>query len=386
MWDVAPILAGLVEVGLTEHILVSTRSGYESAIRSYVDFLKAFHGPPPFPADGIWLCAWIAYICMDISVPSLKVYLSGIKYGQGCHGSLWTLDGDERLRRMLRWVKKRYGSAGKATKVPLSLRLLSRIFSFIPGWPSLRRMSHDDRVYVAASVVATLGFLRGGEFTWSKGSCRRMLLGADLQVISSLGSPAVRVSIPRPKTRWWLPSVSVTCFQPASGCFLDPAWLVNGMRNLAPAGASMGPSDAAFRMTNGAPLSRSVAVTRTTELMTAANVQLLDHRGEPMDVKAASWRAGGVASAKEAGLSDAVIMEMGRWTSPAWLHYSVTNLHDVRDAMRSMWVAACAPDILAGGHVVGVSAPADASDNDVVAQAQSLLASSNRSSYRRATG
>jgi hypothetical protein len=252
--------------------------------------------------------------------------------------------------------------------------------------PSLRRMFHDDRVYVAVSVVATLGFLRGGEFTWSKGSCCRMLLGADLQVISSLGSPAVSVSIPRPKTRWWLPSVSVTCFQPAPGCFLDPAWLVNSMRNLAPTGAWMGPSDAhSVILTNGAPLSRSVAVTRTTELMTAANVQLLDHRGEPIDVKAVSWRAGGVASAKEVGLSDAVIMEMGRWTSPAWLHYSVTDIHDVRDAMRSMWVAACAPDILAGGHVVGVSAPADASDNDVVAQAQSLLASSSRSSYRRAT-
>lgn len=141
IWDVAPCLAKLVEVSLTEHITEGTRKGFESAIRSYARFLSDFGGPSPFPVDAIWLCAWIIYVCMDISVASVKVYLQGIKYGQGCHGSAWTLDRDERLRRALRWVKREYGAAPRSHKVPLSLRLLLKLFCLIPGWPNLTRIS-----------------------------------------------------------------------------------------------------------------------------------------------------------------------------------------------------------------------------------------------------
>jgi hypothetical protein len=144
MWSVAPALARRVEIAITEHITEGTRKGYESAIKSFTGFLSSFDGPPPFPVDPVWLCAYIIYTCMDVSVPSMKVYLQGIKYGQGCHGFPWTLDGDERVRRALRWVKRRYGMATKASKLPLSLRLLSRLFQHIPGWPRLASMTHND--------------------------------------------------------------------------------------------------------------------------------------------------------------------------------------------------------------------------------------------------
>jgi hypothetical protein len=129
------------------------------------------------------------------------------------------------------------------------------------------------------------------------------------------GCSSVTVAVPQPKTRWWLPFVAVTCFSPGTGCYLDPAWLVSAMRRMS--SVSMGPKDAAFRMADGSPLSRDFAVRRTSELIVKADVRLVDHRGEPLDVKAASWRAGGVASAKEANIPDSTIMEMGRWTSSA---------------------------------------------------------------------
>jgi hypothetical protein len=363
MWVVAPDLARRVEIALTEHVTAGTRDGYESAIKSFSDFLIGFGGPPPFPVDPVWLCAYITYICMSISVPSMKVYLQGIKYGHGCQGFQWSLDGDERIRRALRWVKRRYGMASKASKVPLSLQLLSRLFLQIPGWPRLLAMSHDDRVFVAASVVATLGFLRGGEFTWSKSSFRPLLRGAQVTVITSLSCPAVKIDVPQPKTRWWLPSVAVTCFRPAPECHLDPAWLVTGMRSLSV--VPMGPNDPAFRMSDGSALSRDFAVRRTSVLMLAANVQLVDHRGEPVAIKAASWRAGGVASAKAANLPDSTIMEMGRWTSSAWLNYTVRDLNEIQQATTAMWHAAqvrCPDGALAGGQVVGASALVDPRD------------------------
>lgn len=86
MWSVAPALARRVEVALTDHVTEGTRKGYVSHIKSYTSFLTSFGGLPAFPVDAGWLCAYIIYICMDISVSSIKVYLCGIKYGQGCVG------------------------------------------------------------------------------------------------------------------------------------------------------------------------------------------------------------------------------------------------------------------------------------------------------------
>jgi hypothetical protein len=372
MWLVAPVLAQRVETAITEHITVGTRKGYESAIKSYTDFLADFDGPTPFPVDPVWLCAYIIYTCMDVSVPSMKVYLQGIKYGQGCQGIAWSLDGDERIRRALRWVKRRYGMASKASKLPLSLRLLTRLFKFIPGWPRPVSMSHDDRVFVAASVVATLGFLRGGEFTWSRSSFRPVLLGDQLTVSAMPGSSSVTVAVPQPKTRWWLPFVAVTCFSPGPGCFLDPASLVSSMRRLS--SVPMGPKDAAFRMADGSPLSRDFAVRRTSELILQAGVRLIDHRGEPLDVKAASWRAGGVASAKEANIPDSTIMEMGRWTSSAWLHYTVRDLNEIQQATAAMWRAARVSDgASVGTQVVVSSALVDPRDGVLASDARALL-------------
>jgi hypothetical protein len=386
MWMVAPELARSVEIALTEHVAVGTRKGYESAIKSFTEFLTAFAGPPPFPVEPVWLCAYIIYTCMHVSVPSMKVYLQGIKYGHGCQGFQWSLDGDERIRRALRWVKRKYGMASKASKVPLSLRLLSKLFVHVPGWPRLHIMSHDDRVFVTASVIATLGFLRGGEFTWSKSSFRPLLRGDQLTISSSLGYSAVTIDVPQPKTRWWLPSVAVTCFTPAPGCFMDPVWLLTGMRCLS--SVPLGLRDPAFRMSNGDALSRDFAVRRTSELMLAARCQLVDHRGEPLDVKAASWRAGGVASAKAAGLSDSTIMEMGRWTSSAWLNYTVRDLNEIRQATIAMWKAAqgrVPDDAVASGQVVGASAPVDPRDV-VSASAASALFSSPRGQGPRGIG
>jgi hypothetical protein len=108
-------------------------------------------------------------------------------------------------------------------------------------------------------------------------------------------------------------------------------------------------------MADGLPLSRAFAVRRTSELIGIAGVHLVDHRSEPLDVKAASWRAGGVASAKEANLPDSTIMEMGRWTSSAWLHYTARDLAEIQQAMAAMWSAARVPDgAPAGAQVVKV--------------------------------
>ena len=353
----APALALLLESAIVGHVLPRTRGTYESAIRNVESFMAAFSSRAPFPVDPVWLCAWLVYVSMDVSHASLKVYICGIKYGQGSLGFAWPTSGAEYIRRVMRYLKRKYGMAGKATKVALSISLLLRLFGRMPGWPILENMSHDDRVVAASSTVATLGFLRGGEFLWSRGSDRALLRGRDV-VVSRRGAPAVVVSVPQPKTRFWLAAVDVVCFVPEAGCPFDPVWLVSRMRQLAP--VSMGPDDAAFRMADGRPLSRDVAVRRIGQLLSLAGVSFVDRRGEPADVKAASWRAGGVASARAALIPDSVIMELGRWSTYAWLAYSVTELSELRGAMAAMWSVAGANS--AGAPLVGVVPPAAVGD------------------------
>lgn len=354
----APILAAVLTSAIVEHVLPKTRRTYESAIKNFESFMSAFSSRLPFPVDPVWLCAWLVYTSNQVSHASLKVYICGVKYGQGCLGFEWPTAGAEYVRRVMRFLKRKYGMAGKATKVALSISLLLRLFIKMPGWPTPEDMSHDDRVIAASSMVATLGFLRGGEFLWSRGSDRALLLGKDVVVARRSGVPAVTVAVPQPKTRFWLAAVDVVCFTPEEGCSFDPARLVSKMRQLSP--VPMGPRDAAFRMADGRPLSRNVAASRISGLMESAGVSFVDRRGEPVNVKAASWRAGGVASARAAGICDSVIMELGRWSTYAWLAYSVTELSELKGAMSAMWSAAEANE--AGASLVGVVPPAAVGD------------------------
>ena len=54
-------------------------------------------------------------------------------------------------------------------------------------------------------------------------------------------------------------------------------------------------------------------------------------------VKAASCRAGGVRSAMDAGISQPLIMAMGRWRSLAWDNYVLHNASDLQSSMEAMW-------------------------------------------------
>ena len=75
---------------------------------------------------------------------------------------------------------------------------------------------------------------------------------------------------------------------------------------------------------------------RSSSLLEDAGCDIRDAQGKTVKVKAASWRAGGVQSAKLAGLSDAQIMALGRWTTPAWTSYAFATMNDLQRAAFAM--------------------------------------------------
>jgi hypothetical protein len=331
---VCPLLADEFEAAVREYVLPRTRQAYASAVRSLTSFSRAYECADVFPLDPITVACWILYAAEDIKISSIKCYLCAFKYEQICRGLPWTIDGNPYVHRALIFATRKFGAAGTSAKFPITMDILRVMFARVPGWPNLSTMSHDHRVFVTASVVAVLGFLRGGEFLVSSGSHRPMLLGGDLKVRCFAGAPALEVVVQQPKARWWLKTSPVTCFSPSPSSLFDPVWLVQSMRQLSP--VPMGENDAAFRMSCGRPLSKSWMLKTTRHFLRLANVDFPQHLGK-VDVRAASWRSGGACSAKRAGVSDATIMLMGRWASLAWLRYvRSTTLREVQAAYAKM--------------------------------------------------
>lgn len=330
----APAFALVVSDVITDYIVSTTKSSYESAASQYVAFAEAY-GFEPYPVDAVWLAAWIVFMCTSVKVSSMKVYLAAVQYQQVNQGFPWLLHGNAVIRRVLRWAKRRYPEERVASKLPVTLQLLRRVLPYIDGWPDLARIGHDWRMFVAASVIAVCGFLRGGEFTWHRRSARPQLAGKDVSIGEVDGCPVVRVVVRQPKARWWLVSTSVTCFD--FGNSLGAVRLLQAYRSMST--VPLGDDDPAFRTSDGSVLTRDRMVRMTSTLLQTAGVHLTDGLGQHLEVKAASWRAGGLQSAVEANCYTPVIKALGRWTSDAWQNYFSHTLADMRTAAAAIWAA-----------------------------------------------
>ena len=307
----------------------STRSSYQTAKNQFVEFCSARGNKAPFPVDRVWLAAWILYKVNYVTVPSLKMYLAGVRWFHTFQLFEWTLDGDPLVRKVMRFVKKKYGCSSNSMKIPITVQTIRDMAATLPGWPSADQMSHNDRLFLAASVVGTMGFLRGGEFLDSPGG-RPTLKSHQVVIEKFHHETIVVVHLDRPKAQWWEVNMVVRCFLIGASSSLNPGSVMAAYRSLSETAiTSNGP---AFLLASGKVLSKAWMLAKTQECLTKAGIEVTDHLGQPVSMKASSWRSGGVESARAAGISDPVIMAMGRWSSNAWTRYSVTGLSDLSAA------------------------------------------------------
>ena len=206
-----PALARLVSDVMSEHINKKTQIAYNSATRLYIRFCSA-NNLVPFPADATTICAWMVFESHFIALSSLAYYLSGIRSAHIDQGFCWPLVDNPEVARTWKALKKLYPSKTKALKFPICVTVLSKIFPCLPGWPLATAMSHDDRIFVATSLVGVFGFLRAGEFLFSRCSSRPVLYGRDICPSTSGGKSFLDIRIARPKARWWLADERARCF------------------------------------------------------------------------------------------------------------------------------------------------------------------------------
>ena len=326
--SVDPAGAKRLSKALVGHI-VSPR-GYASALRRYTSFCKV-RCLDPFPADALWIASYIEHLSSSVMVSSMGTYLSSIRYFQEMEGFKWTLSGNEMVRRMRRFVKRRFPAAGKRLKFPLSISVLKSIFPLMPGWPNWSIMAHDDLMIIAAATIAVCAFLRGGEFLVYPGSRRGVLKFEDVFTAPTASGQSVHVQIRQPKNMWWLSYALAQCFDPG-GADLNFGPVVALVNYHKYSGVPFSPEGPAFVMACGAPLGRDFFVARISALLCMANIEFRDSEGNLAKVLATSCRAGGVRSALDAKIDVATIQLLGRWRSMAWSSYALHSTSSLQTA------------------------------------------------------
>ena len=269
------------------------------------------------------MVGWMLILAQRIKSTSLRKYMSALPYGQALQPVIhpWTLKGSDAVRRALRFIRHRYPCSDKASKMPISLSLIHTLALTLSGWPRLDTLQFDDLLWLAASVIGTSAFLRGGEFLASPASDRAILPLSALSYRTINDERVLIVAPPQPKTRMDLSEVSIPCFAPLSAGPLLPATLFEALCKRSPiVGSGLPERVPAFHHVDGTPLSKDFMVRHTLSLLVKAKIDGLCPSGEPTQILASSWRAGGVRSAYDAHIPESVIMELGRWRSSAWRH------------------------------------------------------------------
>jgi hypothetical protein len=220
-----------------------------------------------------------------------------------------------RLQRIIQGARRFHGEAGTRERLPITRDVLLQVLQCLPRW---RTDLMQANLY-AAFCLAFAGFLRVGEFTWSKGDynpdfppafARWHLTWRSVEILSD----RLLLTIPTSKTDPFRHGVTLT-ISPAS----DRACPLAAIQNLLSLTMANKPPSQfnilqpLFVRPNNQPFSREYVV-RCLRLCLA-------HRGIAGHYSGHSFRRGAATSARLAGLTDHEIQLLGRWRSDAYKRY-----------------------------------------------------------------
>jgi hypothetical protein len=112
-----PVGARALNEALTHHVVSTAREGYSSAAKKCLRFCSD-RCIEPYPAEDLWVAAYIIDVVSSIKISSPKVYLAAMQYTQVLEEHRWTLAGNELIRRALRFVKRRQPGPDQGSQIP----------------------------------------------------------------------------------------------------------------------------------------------------------------------------------------------------------------------------------------------------------------------------
>ena len=318
---------------LRESISEGCRSTYKCGFDSLTEFCTK-NKFCALPVDALTLCAWMMFKAQTIKVKSVVKYICGIRYVHALEGFEWTLSNHPLVQRAIRSLTIRYPTSSVMQKIPLSLHMLIRMCQGMLGWPSLHLLSFDDLTWATASCIGFFACLRGGEFFVQPKATRPILSGKAVNIRGPPTGQYVYIDVPSPKTRKDKISIPAIAASPSTGFIFDPVTLLSHYRaRAALLHINVLGENAAFKSKDKKPINRAFMISRAEKLRVISKIEFLDTNGKPLKVSAASWRAGFVLSARQAGIVSENIRTNGRWTSVGGpISYTVETL----DVFQSM--------------------------------------------------
>lgn len=280
----------------------STQNTYLSGIRSFSNFALSAR-LQSFPICEHTLCLYASSLAnRGISSNTIKVYLAGIQHQNILLGFPDRISGMSRLYEILRGIRRSQGSSRR--RPPRSPITVRHLFSLLAFLASSKFSYHDRAALTSAVLLPFFGMLRVAEFTCPTRDRFDPLTNlAPSDVSFNAHGSLMFILVKASKTDPY--RVGLTLRIASVGGQLCP---VAAMRAyLGVRAASYGPL---FILDNGDFLTRRYL---------SAFLKLALPGVENIDTH--SFRIGGASAALTAGLSDALIKIMGRWSSDSYQRY-----------------------------------------------------------------
>ena len=300
----------LVRQLLRESIAPSTRRTYRTAQSQYYSFCVLYH-TQIFPLTQETLMRFVGWLAArGLAHATIKGYLSGVR-----HAHLMTLGTDPAisgmplLHSLLQGVKRAQARSGSVVRrrLPITAVVMRLLKS---SWESTRGASYEGKLLWALACVCFFGFLRSGEATVPTlaGYDRAVHLSmADVSMDSAASPSVVSLRIKESKTDPFRSGVTVHLGRTDR----DLCPVAALLSFVADRGLQPGPL---FVHHDGRPVTRQWLVNRVREAIAFAGM-------DPTPFSGHSFRSGAATTAAAAGVEDAVIKTLGRWSSQAYQVY-----------------------------------------------------------------
>ena len=297
---------------MSQGLASSTLMQYRSGQAKFFAFCAEMRAPP-VPATEVLILRFVASWAGQLTAGTIQSYLSAVRYLHILNGLPNPLEHFERVRLVLRALKKRDGA--RRERAPVSIEMLSAIRR------SLDFACYNNVLFWAATMLAFFGFLRVSEFTVVGAFCEKFdLSGEDAMFFADLSGVVLRLK--SSKTDTFRKGVSVTI-----GATQSPLCPVLALIEYLRLRRNKS-SGALFRFQNGRPLSRKWFSDRL-KLACAAS-------GAQGDFTAHSLRIGAATTAAAAGFTSREIQVLGRWTSDAYKLYIRASRRVLTSAARRL--------------------------------------------------
>ena len=277
---------------------------YESGKRSFLAFCVRLK-LTPLPASEHTLILFVAELAQSLAPSSIQTYLAAVRHLHIINSLCNPLLNTPKLALVLKGTKRSHNK-GKLTRLPVTPFILQAVKKVLDRAPQ----SFGSRMLWAACCTGFHGFMRSGEFTVP--TVREFnpdihVTVDDVAIDSHSNPQLISIRLKKSKTD-----------QFGKGSFI---FLARTDSDLCPISALVsylairGPSPGAlFTLENGSPLTKQKLVTLVKSTLQAAGIDPSFYNGH-------SFRIGAATTAAAAGIQDAIIKQLGRWSSEAYQEY-----------------------------------------------------------------